>query len=91
MQIREKETQKNLRELEKLYETKIDMVTDKLLTSEEVNYRDKILSENRMKFLEQKLDSDVDQVRKKYLDESEKQAFDREKFVNDLCEMKKKY
>ena len=37
------------------------------------------------------MNQEVQQVRKKYMDESENQIIDREKFVNDFCKMKEEY
>ena len=40
-----------VKDLEKLYERKIALTTNKLLTEKEISFRDKITAENKLKLL----------------------------------------
>lgn len=60
IEIKERESINQIKELERLYERKIALTTNKLLTEKEIGFRDKITAEAKLKLLEDKHYSDIE-------------------------------
>lgn len=54
LKTKEKEAMGQIKDLERLYERKIALTTNKLLTEKEIGYRDKQMAEKNLRVIEQK-------------------------------------
>jgi hypothetical protein len=59
IEIQEKEAMNQVKDLERLYERKLALTTNKLLTEKEVGFRNQLTSENNLKLLEERHSNDV--------------------------------
>ena len=66
MQIREQETLQYVKQLERIYERKIAIITNKLLTSQELGFRNNLLAKENLVDLEQKHSNDIHKIRGQY-------------------------
>lgn len=66
MHAHEQETLQQVKQLQKMYERKIALTTNKLLTSEEIGYRNDVLAKENLLVLQQKHIDDIQGIRSEY-------------------------
>ena len=89
--IKEQEAMGQVKELEKLYERKIALTTNKLLTEKEISFRDKTTSENRLKLLEKKHYDSIEEIRKEFSEYIKRTYQDQDQAQHQMITLKKEY
>ncbi len=90
MQVKEQETLHQVKDLEKMYERKIAITTNKLLTAEELGFRNQMLAKENLHFLEGKHFDDIQKIRTEYGKDLSKHL-DQSHLKNELFTLKKEY
>lgn len=91
MEIQEQDVLKQIKELERIYERKIALTTNKLLTSDEIAFRNNMVAKENLVELEQKHAEGIQEVRNEYSKALEKEKGLRSGAKEEILMMKKEY